>query len=115
MKPAVLGLRFTHNGYQFYQFRIDTKSHRGRWSLLSGGRFAQPMTVNADIKIKILKLENKNFSLYDKNKSYIVFLPSGDMTTFILLISDKSNDRVYRLAANHAGIIRMREINDHNQ
>ena len=85
LRPAVLGLNFQTNGYQFEQFVIDQKIVSGSWKPLKNVALLQTKPLPSDVTWS-LTINKKTTTDNDKGQPQIVFLPSGTITPFKLTI-----------------------------
>lgn len=96
LRPAVLGLRFTKNGYDFYQF--DSRGKKNPWKTLSPDRLSRPTAFDRGIRAEFNK------------KSMIVISPSGDVTPFILRIMANKREKGYEVSVKQNGAVMLREV-----
>lgn len=85
LQPAVLGLEFTANGYQFYHFWHNAKKNTDSWIPLRNDALSRKNAFPKGTKIKLSGMKSKS--------KKIVFLPSGYVTHFKvdILFPDQKN------------------------
>ncbi len=109
LRPGVFGLRFTQQGYQFYELQLD-KKHHAHWAKLSNDKLSQPSTFSKQILTNLVTLENKEIGESDEENHYIVFSPNGTVSSFSLMISDDNHERTYEIKADENGVIELHEV-----
>lgn len=95
LQPAVLGLSFTNNGYHYYRFWYNPKSHHYTWVDLQDDVLSQP---NAFTPGTTITVNHSNIKKYHHPKThaihpFIYFLPNGTTTTFRALIKFPNGQR----------------------
>lgn len=106
LRPAVLGLRFSSKGYQFYQLVSDKKMQKLHWKALKNDRLSRPNAFLQGIIAKRSQVDH----LAKKEKPTIVFSPSGNVSPFRLMLTNRAHDRVYRIAVTENGVARLKEV-----
>lgn len=98
--PMVLRLKFTSSGYIFLQLKDkDNETRNVKWVALSHDKLSQPNAFKSGIKVSVKKPNLK--------KEYLVFSPTGEVSPFILVISNKASSKVYRLQVYSNGTVRL--------
>ena len=90
LRPAILGLKLTSTGYEFFQWT------QGRWVTLTQDKLSQK---NAFKDITVTIIEPKNV------EAYFLFLPGGVVSPFHLILSDRSQSRRYQLKVTSNGAV----------
>ena len=111
LRPAVLGMRLTTQGYQFYTFAVNEKSPQGTWEALTHDKLSRPDAFQHSIVVKRVKLNQKNAA----DKTYIVFSASGDVSPTRLIVRDKHTSRTYEINVQNNGAVQMKELLKHNE
>lgn len=106
LRPMVLGMRFTAQGYQFYKFEINKKSKESIWQTLTNDKLSCSDAFSHGVVIKRFELNHKTKT----NKSYVVFSSSGDVSPFSLVVTDKRRDRTYKIAVRNNGMVSLKEL-----
>lgn len=104
LRPCVLGLRFTRQGYQFYEYRLDN-SHRAHWIKLTDDKLSQPHVFGNHLLVHFIQFDGP------KENPAIVFSSNGNVSPFVLLITDDHQERTYQLSANQNGVITLHRVN----
>ncbi len=104
LMPMVLGMKITEQGYVFYVYRLDIKTHKAKWVRFNNDILSHPTAFAGDMKAQWL--DQKINSAY--KKKYIVFSASGDVTPFKIRISNLRNTVAYQLKMNAAGSLSLK-------
>lgn len=116
LRPSVLGLSLAENGYQVLGYKPD--SDAPWYSMTEVSNFWAPKSVSGNVRLS-LTVDAKSVSipqrLYASNPPQIFFMPSGEMTPFVLSIGDSEAGYRYQLIGNFAGALQLIEVSDHGQ
>lgn len=107
LQPAILGLSFSDQGYQFRQYWVDPETKKATWKALSDDDLSRQNAFR-DINYQ-LKLLEKNPDFIKKNKTHlkIIFLPNGSVTPFKLILSGEGKIS-YELQVQNNGTVTLK-------
>lgn len=106
LQPAILGLSFTNQGYQFRQYWVDPNTQKATWKALSDDDLSRQNAFR-DINYQ-LKLMKKTPDFIEKNKTLkIIFLPNGSVTPFKLILSGEGKIS-YELQVQNNGTVTLK-------
>jgi len=106
LRPAVLGMRITSQGYQFYQLVSDKKLQQLRWNSLKNDRLSRLHAFDRGIIAKLIRANHSDKA----KKPYIVFSSSGNVSPFKLILTDRDHDRTYRIIVKENGVAHLKEL-----
>lgn len=97
LQPAVLGIKFSDHEYQVFQ--LHHENNQDEWiSLVDKNAFWKAKKIPNHIVVHLqTNQEGDNFS------PNLIFLPSGEVTPFILEIKEKDDERAYVIRGDDAG------------
>jgi general secretion pathway protein H len=98
LRPATLGLAFTSNTYQFYQFQK-------KWIPLTDKIYGKH-SFSSSIKLS-LKVQNKTVPL--DGKPYLIISTSGDISPFVILIGKQNHSPLFKITGETNGNIKSEE------
>lgn len=105
LQPAVLGLTFTTDGYQYYRFWYNPKTRQYAWIPLQNDVLSQPeaFTPGTTIAVNHIHAEKHKHHLKVKGiHPLIYFLPNGTITPFKVTI-DFTNGQSFTIDSDGAG------------
>ena len=97
LQPAILGLRFQANGYEFYRYQQNPRTHAVSWQPLTNDVLSQPNAFDGDIQYKLIQVEGvKNAHQVSSKMPAIVIMSDGYVTPFTLQLIgfDKQQKRI---------------------
>ena len=98
LRPATLGLAFTSDTYQFYQFQK-------KWIALTDKIYGEHH-FSRSIKLS-LKVQNKIAPL--DGKPYLIISTSGDVSPFVILIGKQNHPPLFKIVGFANGNIKSEE------
>jgi len=101
LRPATLGLGFTANSYQFYQYETSEKWVELKDTVLK----KHNLPDNIEITLKI----NDQIIESDGTPS-IIFSENSDMTPFVILLNQPGKSPSYQITGDANGTIKARPI-----
>lgn len=103
LTPAVLGLGFHSEGYQFYQYQFPGKSHPGAWKPLRDDVFSN---VTAFHDLFIARLAHvagfEETTKSHASQPIITFSPGGSVVPFVLTLQGEK--LLYTLSVQDNGV-----------
>lgn len=106
LRPAVLGLVFTKNQFQFYEYQPAAKKNN-LWVVLGNDPTFHPHDLPSDIKVT-LKIEGQIVPPAEDLKNVfpaLIISGTTDITPFIILIGKKNGEPRYQIKGNANGMI----------
>lgn len=109
LQPAVIGVRITDNDYQFFQFVIDNNTRVASWKLIQRDRLLQTRPIAPDVAVTLANQEKSNLIPEEEQATQpqLIFLPSGDITPFNIIIGGKDEPAKYQLVGAANGEIKL--------
>ncbi len=109
LQSVVLGMEISQQGYRVYEYvEIDG----GRWQAMQGSSFWKQQQF-PDTVILELFADYKSMLLpaaIEANRPQIIFLPSGEVTPFVISLYRQGDNEGYEIIGNLAGDIIVREL-----
>jgi general secretion pathway protein H len=107
LQMTVLGLQINEVGYEFYQYNEKIQA----WSpLKEKDSFWRLYPVPSDIKLDLITEYSKNNSSIISKNPQIIFLPSGEVTAFVIMIYKRNIPQRLQITSNSNGDIMLQEI-----
>lgn len=109
LQPAVIGMKFTGKGYQFFRYESKTVNN-DHWAPIEQGVFSKVNTYPYGIGAKLNKLVagSSLIGLPDHDKSMVIFLPNGDVSPFELTIGSRDGKgRSYQIDVAPNGVFKI--------
>jgi type II secretion system protein H len=107
LQMTVLALQIDQTDYEFYQYNEKSLA----WSpLKEKDSFWRLYHVPSNMKVDLITEDSKNNSSPLTDKPQIIFLPSGEMTAFVLTIYNKDIRQRLQIISRANGDIMLQEI-----
>ena len=98
LRPAILGLGFTENSYQFYQFDSSAK-----WNVLKDNVWKR-RSIPKNIQVT-LKINNESIAL--NGIPSIVFTENSEVTPFVILLGIKGSNPIFQIKGEASGVVKI--------
>lgn len=110
LRPAVIGLRFSNQGFQFYELILKEK--KLQWYLLRSDTLSRPHAFESAMRAHLTQLNYKDLNTPEEKDRihYIVFSANGRISPFSVVITDRQEDRAYLLSAKSDNTLQLTEI-----
>jgi general secretion pathway protein H len=96
LRPATLGVAFTKNSYQFYDYDLSSK-----WQLLHDNDLKK-YSIPQNIQIT-LQINHEEVAL--NGKPVVIISQSSDITPFVILLSERGKSPCYQVIGNANGAL----------
>ena len=111
LQPAIIGLQIEPHRYAFYRFVINVNTNKGQWQKISKDLILKPRFLDKNIILSLQLKENIFLANSNqKNNPQIIFLPSGDNTPFILLITNQGKPPRFQLSGEGNGNFDLKRV-----
>lgn len=109
LQPAVIGLVIQPHAYEFYQFVTLPHQQTGHWQKISGNRLFVTKTLSnyVVLQVKSTVVEKNTDKDIKTLQPQIMFLPTGEITAFVLDIGKNGKKATYRIEGDETGAIRL--------
>ncbi len=99
LRPAVVGLGFTSNTFQFFTVQRDAKTNQNKWMPIQKPALkAHPLPANTQI---ILKIHGETVAI--NGQPQLIITPSNDLTPFVILIGKHDENPYYQVIGKANG------------
>jgi len=109
LQASVLGMQVSQQGYQVYEY---SESGGGRWQAITGSSFWRPQTIPSGVVLDLFA-DYKAMPLPQELRDggpQIIFLPSGELTPFVISLYRENDDDGYEIVGSFSGDIFLRQL-----
>lgn len=93
LRPRTLGLAFTKESYQFFEYQNQVGKNQPRWSAMTDKIFGKHV-YGSNIKL-VVKVENKTVAL--DGQPHLIISESGDIAPFTIWIGKEDQPPSYQV------------------
>jgi len=108
LRPATLGLAFTPDSFQFFEYHNKVDKNATHWQALTDNIFGLH-SISKNIEITLF-VQNKKTNL--NGKPQIIISPSGDIIPFTILLGKKDQPPSYKVTGYTNGNVSSRVFHE---
>ncbi|MDR3478881.1 MAG: type II secretion system protein [Gammaproteobacteria bacterium] len=113
LQPATLGIAFTEDSFQFYQYQTNSRDKENAWEPLSDPLLG-PHRIPKDIHLTLV-IEGKTIpsaTSAEHTKPYLIISNSGDIPTFVIYIGKQGAHPRYKIVGEPNGSIKSEPVQE---